>query len=167
MDRAHRYKELEKVKVGKLVVGKDECDKSEEETAWFALVDMAKPILKPFAPRKWIWIPQHKIRLWYMERAEHWHPLFEEKKSMSIVDIAAEQGELGVLAAVLDKALGKLNDLRPGGYQCGLCGNKVASTKVAARLELTRPAASTPRACQPIRVGSTLAAADPNLRHHG
>lgn len=109
---AEHKKELEKLKTQE--------DSAKKPSLW-GYVEK-----KPFSTGSWIWVPQHHRRLWYSERAELHHPMFKNVQAASLVDAAAEQGEAGLLSAVL----AKLSAVRKGGFQCNLCGTHVAPTKI-------------------------------------
>ena len=44
------------------------------------------PVLHPFSPRKWIWVPQYHGRLTYAERAELYHPMFQKNVESSTLE---------------------------------------------------------------------------------
>ena len=124
------------VKVFTISEGVRRLDKYEEKvkkdgwpaaaTEKFFLVDLSRPVLRSFTARKWIWVPQYHRRLFYAERAEHFHPMFKQKRPKDAIDKAADQG---AFAAALD-FLSSSDDYRPGGFTCGICHRKQAPTLI-------------------------------------
>ena len=77
-----------------------------------------RPVAEARNIPKWIWLKEHKYRLWYSEHAEWFHPMFITKKQQveGVIDILNKDGlSLKGLKKLHDSFKG-LEDQRIGGY---------------------------------------------------
>ncbi|KAL1521924.1 hypothetical protein AB1Y20_021572 [Prymnesium parvum] len=81
---------------------------------------------------KWIFVKQHRYRLWYCERAEWFHPMFcpQAVEKRSVVDILNAEGISRSAVKNLYKKFKDLDFARPGGFTCNLCSKKVEPSEM-------------------------------------